>query len=447
MFGIKMGQVAAHRVKTFLIAAFTVLAMLAGFGQRVLDSHNGLGDADHLVALSLTMSGVPKEALPVTFLDVDDRTRSLWGATSSTPHAALAELIRMSETNKAAAILVDFDLSPSIEGQAADPQLSALLRSYPADAPLLLLVRKIGFTKAQGTAMAAGDGPTLYDADVARKPNIRWVTTLNDIGGDRSVRRLKLWQTVCDGANGVAYPAAVLVMSALPVKGVSHDADLKAFLDAQVKIECGHEEAKLPPWPPVTSAVAQIPFVFADTAGAPAMFRITRDGQQVVALRRISAAQLVTMTNDVAAPAGDIDADPFANRAVILGASHADSGDIYATPFGNMPGALVLANSVVQAKAIVETVPASPFFKNVLAVILFIILAYIARTFIGAVAIIALSLVTLAALFIISRWFSFATGIDVVSVAVPGFALFKLFDSLMDIASHVPRKGWRAILR
>ena len=38
-------------------------------------------------------------------------------------------------------------------------------------------------------------------------------------------------------------------------------------------------------------------------------------------------------------------------------------------------------------------------------------------------------------------------GIDVIAVAVPGFALFKLMDSLIFIASNVPKQGWRAILK
>ena len=77
----------------------------------------------------------------------------------------------------------------------------------------------------------------------------------------------------------------------------------------------------------------------------------------------------------------------------------------------------------------------------------FLLLAYVARTFIGAAAIVILGLVTLAALFVISRWLGFSTGIDVVSVAVPGFALFKLIDSLIFIGMSVPKLGWRAVLK
>ncbi|MGH6819869.1 MAG: CHASE2 domain-containing protein, partial [Methylocella sp.] len=251
----------------------------------------------------------------------------------------------------------------------------------------------------------------------------------------------------CEGASGLAYPAAALVMAAHSAKGGNREADLTLFLNSRVAVECGHQAVPAPGWPPLQNAVAQLPYVFADTAEAPALFRIEADGRDTVALRRISARLLVSYEQGKARPAGDIDRDPFEGRAVIVGASYTDSGDIYETPFGSMSGALVLTNSMVQARSIVETRPASAFTKNVLATLLFLLLALIARTLLGAVAIIGLVIVTLAFLFLVSRWLGFASGLDVITVAVPGFALFKLIDSAIFIAMNVPKKGWRALLK
>ena len=121
-----------HRVLTAIIVTVAALVMLTGAGQRLLDSHSNFGDADHLAALSLIMSGVPEGALPVTLLDVDDKTRLAWGATGTTPHAALAGLIKEAADNGAAAIVVDFDLTPDSPAQAGDP---ALARTFAAAIP------------------------------------------------------------------------------------------------------------------------------------------------------------------------------------------------------------------------------------------------------------------------------------------------------------------------
>ncbi|HUR43623.1 MAG TPA: CHASE2 domain-containing protein, partial [Aestuariivirga sp.] len=359
-FVIGEGQQRRHRVQTAIIITIVAFAMLTGFGQRVVDSYGHLGDADHLAALSLVMSGVPEGGMPVTFFDVDDETRVSWNAKAATPHAALAALVKLAASNGAALILVDFDLT-----QASDTDLAAALRDYPADAPELMLVRNIRFARGTATHLqAAAASATAYDNDVAGKPNIRWVTTLNDIGKDRSVRRIKLWQTVCNGASGTAYPSAALVAAAFPAKEPNHAAELAAFLQSRVAVECGHGNAPAVTWPPVRAQVAQLPYVFADTTETPALFRIQVNGRDTVALRRISAGLLVTYTNGLAQVAGDVDRDPFEGRAAIVGASYTDNGDIYETPLGTMPGALILANSVLQARNIVETKPASAFTKN-----------------------------------------------------------------------------------
>ncbi len=445
------GETARHRAKTLLIVAVTALLMLIGIGQRVLDSHSNLGDADHLAALSLIMSGVPEGALPVTFLDVDNDTRQAWQARDVTPHGPIAELIKLASANGASAILADFDIGAGGD-PAGDAVLASVLRNYPASAPQLMLVRRIQFAPAEAeagsTAVQAGSAtPTPFDADVVGKANIHWITTLNDIGRDRSVRKIKLWQSVCSGAGGVAYPSAALVAAAYVAGEKSRGEDLKAFLQQRVAVECGHETDNAPGWPPVRDAGALLPYVFANSHETPALFRIDVKGRQTIVLRRISAALLVRLENGNAVAAADVDRDPFEGRITIIGASYTDSGDTYETPFGTMPGAVVLANSVVQAKTIVEAKPVSSLTRNVLAMLLFLLLAYVARTFIGAAAIIILGLVTLAALFGISRWLGFTTGIDVISVAVPGFALFKLIDSLIFIGMSVPKLGWRAVLK
>ncbi len=423
-----------HLLTSFIVG-LAALILLGGFGQRIIEVFESLNDADRLAALSLVMGGVPEDALPVTLLDVDDATRAAWGAGPVTPRAALAVLIGEARRNGAAAILVDFDLTSEIAGAPPDAALAALLQSYPADAPALLLVRKIGFTRDSDSIRAAEASPTPYDGAVAGKANIHWIATLNDISADRAVRKIRLWQSVCDGAAGTAYPSAALAAAALLFSSARHGEDLASFLAARVAVECG--QANLPPaaWPPAAEQAAAIPYVITGNSRAPFLFR------------RIGAGQLVTYENGVAAKAGEIDRDPFAGRVVLLGATHSASGDFYETPLGTMPGVIILANSIVQAKAIVETPPVPAWMRNALAMALFLLFAFVARSFYGAPAVVLIGLIALAALFAISRIFGFAAGVNVIAVAVPGFALFKLVDSIVHIAMGWPKHGWRALLK
>ncbi len=423
-----------HLLTSFIVG-LAALILLGGFGQRIIEAFEGLNDADRLAALTLVMSGAPEDALPVTLLDVDDATRSAWGGGPATPHAALAVLIAEAQGNGASAIVVDFDLTSETAGAPPEAALAALLRSYPAAAAPLMLVRKIEFIRGSDGIRAAKSSPTPYEGAVAGKANISWITTLNDISADRAVRKIRLWQSVCDGASGTAYPSAALAAAALLLSSSRHGEALGAFLGDKVAEECGRASVKPGAWPPAVDQAATIPYVITGNSRASGLFR------------RIAAGRLATYENGVAATAGEIDRDPFAGRVVLLGATHSASGDFYETPLGTMPGAIILANSIVQARALVETPPVPPWTRNMLAMSLFLFFAFIARKFYGAPAVVLIGLISLAALFAISRLFGFAAGVNVIAMAVPGFALFKLVDSVVHVVLSWRERGWRALLK
>jgi CHASE2 domain-containing sensor protein len=441
-----------HRTMTLVITALAAVFMVSGVGSKIMNAHDSFAKTDRLAAISLILSGVSGDALPVTLLDVNDATRQAWKSPGATPHAALAELIRIASSNGAKGILLDFDLTAEVPGAAGDPALLALLEGYPATAPLLMLVRKIGFAKAVSEGgdaglLAASATASPYDAAAAGKPNIVWVTTLNDIDSDRTVRRIRLWQTVCDGASGVGYPSAALVTAARLIDGKNHEADLEAFLAARVAEDCGKRVQDAPDWPPMRQQSAQLPYVFGDDASSPALLRIESAGKKTVVLRRIGADRLVSHADGKAAIAGEVDRDPFEGRVAIIGASYTESSDVHETPLGTMPGSIILANSIVQAEKLAETVPASAFVRNLLALEVFLIFAVIVRYFVGVAALIGIGVISVVSLIIISRLFGFESGFSTVGVAITGFALFKLIDALGHIALDIPKRGWRAFMK
>lgn len=433
-----------------VITVVAALFMLSGLGSAIMDTHDSFAKTDRLAAISQIISGVPDGALPVTLLDVDDATRQAWKSTGVTPHAALAELTRTAVANGSSGILLDFDLTMDSPYTPADETLFGLIRDYPADAPVLMLVRRIGFTKSakvNDSGLAAYELATPYDQAVASKPNVFWVTTLNEIGSDRAVRQIRLWQTVCEGAVGHSYPSPALVTAAL-LGGAGHGDALKAFLDNRVAEECGDKAVKDGAWPPMKLQLAQLPYVFGNDAASPARLRIEQaDGSQVVALRRISAGKLVTYDGVTAAPAGEIDRDPFAGRVAVIGASYTESTDVHETPLGTMPGSVILANSIVQAERLANTVPASAFTRNLFAFELFLIFAVCARYFVGVIALLGIGVSSVAALVIISRLFGYDSAVDSIGAAITGFALFKLIEALANMALNVRKSGWRVILK
>lgn len=426
------------------IAAVAVAAMLLGLGQKVVEGYESLASADRLATIAQLLSGPPKRPVPVTFLDVDDKTREAWRATSDTPHGALARLIELASlgvgADKARAIIVDFDLSRASD-QPGDADLTHTLASYPADAPPLLIVRRIKVIGEDGKEKASA-ATTPYDDAVKGKANVQWITGLNDIGADRSVRRIRLWQSVCDG-DGAVYPSAALVVAAI---AGGHGGALADFLAQRKAVDCNDTQPEAEGWPPVTERAVTLPYLFGDARG-PAALRISPADGGSVALRRISAGLLVQGQDTKFDAAKDVDRDPFTGRVIIIGASFADSGDIHRTPMGAMPGALIIANSVVQAKALTSGGTSPAWLRNLLAALLFLVLVWFVRTLFGAVAVIVIGIVCLDVLWVASKLFGFATGVEVVAVALSTLALYKLIDSLITIAAKFPKLGWRAMLK
>lgn len=440
-----------NRTLSLVITVIAAAFMLSGLGSAIMDTHDSFTQTDRLAAISQIISGVPDNAVPVTLLDVDDATRQSWKSIGVTPHPALAELVSTAARGGAKGILLDFDLALDTPSTPADEQLFTVIRDYPAGAPVLMLVRRIGFTKSakvDDTGLVASALATPYDAAVQGKANVIWVTTLNEIGADRAVRQIRLWQTVCEGAVGHAYPSPALVTAAL-LAGDTPKADaLKAFLDNRVAADCGDQAVKDGAWPPMKQQLAQLPYVFGNDATSPARLRITAPGGgETVALRRISAGKLVKYDGGKAAPAGEIDSDPFKDRVAVIGASYTESTDVHETPLGTMPGSVILANSIVQAERLSDTVPASAWTRNLFAFELFLIFAVCARYFVGLVALIGIGVSSVAALVIISRLFGYDSGVDVVGAAITGFALFKLFEALANMALNIRKSGWRVILK
>lgn len=435
-----------------VIVALAVISMLTGVGQGVREGYENLASAERLSTVAQLLSGPPRHPVPVTFLDVDDKSRAAWEATGDTPHGALAALVHVASSGAgkelARAIVFDFDLSRG-PGEPADPALDSLLRTYPAAAPPLLLVRRIRVVSEGAGREQAAAAVTPYDAAVASKPNITWITSLNDIGADRSVGRIRLWQQVCDAAGNTVYPSAALTVAAIIGQHMGALHDFTARLAEQGCDPPAGTDSEAPGWPQAGQRVVQLPYVFGDVRGPAGIAMPDGDG---VLVRRITASLLVQ--KDAASASGaatftgaeDIDRDPFAGRVVIIGASFADSGDIHRTPMGPMPGALIIANAVTQARSLVGAAAAPAWLTNVLAALLFLSLVWVVRTFYGAIAVLLIGVVSLDVLWAISHVLGFAAGLDVVAAALPALAVYKLINSLLTVALKYPAKGWRAVL-
>jgi len=441
--------VGKRRGWSYAAAVLVAVLTLLGVGKGLLEAYEGLTSTDRLIKLSALLSGVERRAIPVTLIEVDDETRTRWGDPVITPHEAIARLLEAARDGGARLIVLDLDLSSDIAGQPPTPELYNELAHYPEAGPPFYVVRPIRF---RGTGHEEAEAfiadsyrKTPYDAVLTNRPNMTWISALPSFGGDRVVRKIRFWQTVCEGAQGEAFPSAALaVAAALENQGAA----LKAFLDERIAEECGGSKPKASAWPRQRRLDASLPFAFTDSPKAPTFNALGLDGKPTALLRRIGAWSLVSVSNGQIEAAGEVDPGIFRDRAVLIGVTHADSRDIYATPLGSMPGVVILANSVALAKVITGTPEASPFVKNLLAITFFLIVAFLGIKLQAAPAMVLIGLVGFGTLLLVSQWFGFAAGVEVIALGLTVFALYKIADSIVGIiVDWRAGLGWRAILK
>lgn len=434
-----------------LTAALVALLTLLGGGKSITAAYKSFTETDRIIEISAALSGAAKDSLPVTLIKVDDETMANWGGPQITPHAALAELIRIAEQGGARAVIIDIDLAPEDTATPADPALvEAIINSSLTDPPLMF-VRS--FRAGSVNADQPGRAPTManptpYDGIFAETGKAIWVSVLTPLSADRIVRRLRLWQTLCEGAEGIAYPSPALVVAAKFDAAGDRSADLARFLVSQVDRQCRRLDAAESDWPQRSSSDVAIQYMFnADTEEATAK-TIDRQGAQVPVFKQIPAWALVRFEAGHAAAAGEIHPQAFQDRIVVIGVTHANSHDVYATPLGSQPGAVILANTVAAASAMATMPEASPLVEILIAVSIFAVLAFISYNFQLAPSALIAGLITVVAALVLSRLFGFEVAIRIIAVTLTLFILHKFFDSLAGIIydwSH--GKGWRSMLK
>ena len=316
-------------------------------------------------------TAAPAGARPIAFIDIDAATYRDWGEPLITPRDRLAALVQHAIAGGAAAIVLDLDLSRP--GGPGDAALRHTLAAYRPDAqgrapdlPPLILVRTIRTGLPGPADTLPTERATPFDAPAAQAPGIHWAAPLFVLDADGRVRRWHLWAATC-GADGrpLVRPSIQLLLAALldadpdqrtalaeslaglvpadctraapaaePPHGSIHSADHPA--SAAGTLTLGGRRIHLQAGATATRIRYRLPWHLGPGESRPGVLLA---GQRVPELAVRPAAAVVGVTD----PAG---AAWLRGQVVIIGASHPDIQDLYQTPLGWLPGALIVVNAV-----------------------------------------------------------------------------------------------------
>lgn len=317
-------------------------------------------------------------ALPFLFLDIDaatfdDWSRDYpWGRPFHTPREPLSRLIEAVAKAKPHLIIVDVQIGQA--GDAGSAEMKRVLERLDAaeNGPPIVIAKSI---------REAPDGrivrePGYLDELVEKSRRIAWGSPLYEIDADSVVRRWRLWETECnDPSRPKHVPSLQLVSAAILAHGTGGRDKLMSAL-SHVPIAC----ADAPTAPPAQQAVFDLSangaaavrisltpterertivyaFDYLDprkssSASGPLSFLTSTVEPQNVPLLGDRSGKTVPQLLSMSArrflqAAGNENVSALAaGRIAVIGTAEPAFFDVYKTPLGDMPGAVIVANSL-----------------------------------------------------------------------------------------------------
>lgn len=294
-------------------------------------------------------------AVPLAFIDIDEKTDRLWGEPVQLPRDKLLKLIEFATSARPRLVYVDVELSKSSCNEAADKALYQFISHYQApDLPPLILPRGI-VPPLEDEDKAVFRRSFLDDAYAEESTRAIRASALFDVDdNDGVLRRWRLFEQLENGSSGVLPSVQLLALSILRSDKASPQSILKSLQDALASgtnpdVFMGRDLVE-------DDALSQR-IVYTIGTDVPAWRDIPTilrsDGVPVPYFERFSASCITDSARNPlcarAYPTGKIEKGQenwLKDRIVVIGASHTDSRDLFSTPLGVMPGAMVILNAI-----------------------------------------------------------------------------------------------------
>jgi len=418
-----------------------------------LDSIRKLEDSglDWMIKMN---RGVPRMATsqlpPMTFIDIDERSYRHWGEPLTVPRDKLLSLIRYAVEGGASIIMVDVELSRLISPD--DQALSAYLSGFhlaSSAPPEILLARGLRYPLKGGSLFE--QRPSFLDSVVLSNPHLHWAAPLYSLDDDGVIRHWRLWESTCytEPVKGVrqvlALPSFQLLAATL-LAGHEAASTLSTTLQAYLPASCdpvsdwkAHEEGALVSVGNLRFHARQehlgqrilygLPWHLKAAESYPIRQGWSESNHPVFTIK-----PAVTIT-EVAQLEAHSD---LQGQVVVIGASYADSRDIYATPLSAMPGSMVIANSFFSFSYKGE-LEEYPWLKWLTEIVLIVLVAKVFAHLPGLAAKLVASALTLVLLlpisFLLFRsgvWLDFAIPLAAVEMHAMIGGIEKKLDQLND---------------
>ena len=334
----------------------------------------------------------PARAIPFTFIHVDEETYREWDEPIFTPRDKLAQLIHYARVNGAASVVVDIALDRATTN---DTLLLAELAEFdlPSNRAQLFLVRTFAAPLDGETGLTRLRKSFLDKTYGLNHAYIHPSSSLYDVAEDGVVRHWRVWEPVCyPGKEGHADQPLPLPSVQLGVLAVAYNKlpEMKQILERSMPSSCEPLTALPDLLFRVSDMLAvhmggdrlkktilyNIPWKLKPGERRP---QIEWNGMQTPILSKIPARRII---NEPSLK------EDLNGQIVIIGASHAEARDTHMTPFGEMPGAMIIVNAVHSILQHGEIQPPGLLVKLMIQSVLIVVMSLVFmrwRSFVGAI--------------------------------------------------------------
>jgi len=442
-------------LRSLAIAIAFFLALQFGLLERVLPVFEAAQEtaddiADQLLELSsgLLLDGSSDSTF--AFIEIDQETFETWGSPNLTPRDQLARIIAFSVYSDARMILIDIDLSWEGDPEQ-DAFLADVVSSLGADAPPIIFSRRL--VDNWGTEKPYPSmPPTAFDDLFTSLPNVHFASSLFEVDPDMSIRRWRLWDVACGEKGPLVIPSVQLLSAALLYAPVDGAEQLERSLTPLTPEDCQQPapEQKVPFLVKVSGPEAELA-VRSDDLRQRLIYtmpwHLESDGeQQFKTINGESVPLILSIPAGIVSVAEEPVPDLLAGRIVMIGAGHSESRDVFNTPLGFMPGAMILLNSVHAASIMGGHTALSDWAEAGITLCIIVLLILLFNVFRQMVAGI-LALVILPAIYIYSlSYLPNGQMIHFITDATIVFVFAELAEFLVvTVPSDFGQHGWRLI--
>jgi CHASE2 domain-containing sensor protein len=350
---------------------------------------------------------IKDKAIPsLIWLDIDNDTYQAWGNPLFIPRDRLKNLIEIVVAAKAKLIIVDVDLSRKTPLDGLRTYLPQQLTQHPYDQALYNYLAQYGDSCEKNQSICPliiltryiitnEDKRWIYSSflDEAVKksiPYVQWASPLFFHSSDHVLRHWWLWQSACFNKQPTIIPSVELVAATLLQQGCitprqAYETLNQNLLPFQPK-QCGESFSKMPL---ISNAKLNFCGLSIQTKDKGFNQRIIyslpwgenpNQPPRLTYFLQDQANQIVMSIFSAQRFAASPNPEALKGNIVVIGGSYAEGRDIYLTPLGDMPGALILINAIHSLLQYGE-LTALPLWSKLLIQMGFIILMSLAFTF------------------------------------------------------------------